>query len=61
MLNIVKHNMKYNYIDIKISIDKNKDLNVYGYENEFMQAILNIVNNAKDALLNNNEKNSFLF
>lgn len=57
MLNIVKHNMKYNYITIKIDVAEDTNLIVYGYENEFMQAILNIVNNAKDALLNNSEKN----
>ena len=57
MLNIVKHNMKYNYINIKINVNKHKNLKVYGYENEFMQAILNIINNAKDAVLNNDIKN----
>jgi len=57
MLNIVKHNMKYNYINIEIDIKNDKNLNVYGFENEFMQAILNIINNAKDALLSNDEKN----
>lgn len=57
MLNIVKHNMKYNYINIKIEIQDNSNLEIYGFENEFMQAILNIVNNAKEALLQNSEKN----
>lgn len=57
MLNIVRHNMKYNYINVTINVEKNTKLNVFGYENEFMQAILNIINNAKDALLINNEKN----
>ena len=56
MLNIVKHNMKYNYINISIKNDKNINLNIYGYENEFMQAVLNILNNAKEALLHNTEK-----
>ena len=59
LLNIVKHNLKYNYIDINIIIKENTNLNIYGYENELMQAILNIINNAKDALLvnkNNNRK-----
>jgi len=56
LLNIVKHNMKYNYINIIIS-KTDKPLKLYGYQNEFMQALLNIINNAKDALLNNNEKN----
>lgn len=57
MLNIVQHNMKYNYINISIIEDENINLNIYGYENEFMQAVLNILNNAKDALLSNSEKN----
>ena len=57
MLNIVKHNMKYNYIKMDINVEDNTYLHVYGYQNEFMQAILNIINNAKDALLNNDEKN----
>ncbi len=56
MFNIVQHNMKYNYINITISEEKNINLNIYGYENEFMQAVLNILNNAKEALLNNSEK-----
>ena len=57
MLNIVKHNLKYNYIEVKVNIDEGVNPSVYGYENEFMQALLNIVNNAKEALLNNSEKN----
>jgi len=59
LLNIVKHNLKYNYIDVNINIHPNTNLKIYGYENELMQAILNIINNAKDALLvneNNNRK-----
>mgnify|MGYP003571688898 CR=1 FL=1 len=57
MLNIVRHNMKYNYVDVQINVTPETNLMVYGYENEFMQAILNIVHNAKDALLQNSEKN----
>ena len=57
LLNIVKHNLKYNYIDVNITIQKNTNLIIYGYENELMQAILNIINNAKDALLVNDSKN----
>ena len=56
MLNIVRHNMKYNYITVSVNVAENTQLNVFGYENEFMQALLNIINNAKDALLHNNEK-----
>ncbi|NVJ52359.1 MAG: PAS domain S-box protein [Campylobacteraceae bacterium] len=57
MLLIVHHNMKYNSIKISIEIDNNTDLEVLGYKNEFMQSFLNIVNNAKDALLGQDYKN----
>ena len=60
MFNIVQHNMKYNYINIHVTEKKDLNLDIYGYPNEFMQAILNIINNAKDALLNNDEKNRHL-
>ena len=59
LLNIVKHNMKYNYISININ-NRNDSLKIYGFQNEFMQALLNIINNAKDALLKNSEKNRFI-
>jgi len=57
LLNIVKHNLKYNYINVDIIIKPNTNLVIYGYENELMQAILNIINNAKDALLINENNN----
>ncbi|RXJ78360.1 ATP-binding protein [Arcobacter sp. F2176] len=57
MLEIIHHNIKYNSININLDIRENTNLNVYGYKNEFMQSFLNIVNNAKDALLNNDYKN----
>lgn len=56
MLQIVHHNMKYNNIKISLDIEENTNLNVYGYKNEFMQSFLNIINNAKDALLNKDYK-----
>ncbi|NQY95237.1 MAG: CHASE3 domain-containing protein, partial [Campylobacteraceae bacterium] len=38
---------------IEINIDKN-DFRVMGHDSEFQQVILNLINNAKDALLDNN-------
>ncbi|QDF27887.1 sensor histidine kinase [Halarcobacter anaerophilus] len=57
MLQIVHHNMKYNNIKISLYIKEDTKLEVYGYKNEFMQSCLNIVNNAKDALLSKDYKN----
>jgi signal transduction histidine kinase len=57
MLEIVNHNLKYNNINIDLNIEEKTDLIVNGYKNEVMQSILNIINNARDALLNNHYKN----
>jgi len=50
MLNIINHTIKYNYIDITVDISNATNLMVSGYKNEFMQTLLNIVNNAKDQI-----------
>lgn len=60
MLDIVHHNMKYNNIDISLVIEKNTNCEVFGYKNEFMQSFLNIINNAKEQLLNNDYKNRII-
>ncbi|GGD31427.1 sensor histidine kinase [Malaciobacter pacificus] len=57
MLEIVNHNMKYNSIKISVEVQEGTNLLVTGYKNECMQTFLNIVNNAKDALLNNDYRN----
>ena len=57
ILQIVSHNIKYNYIDVDIKVFENTNTNIYGYRNEFMQSTLNIINNAKDELLKNDLKN----
>ncbi len=57
ILEIVNHNIKYNYINVNIEVLKNTNTNIYGYRNEFMQSVLNIINNAKDELLKNDLKN----
>jgi signal transduction histidine kinase/ABC-type uncharacterized transport system substrate-binding protein len=56
LLNIVQHTLKYNYIKVDINILPNTTLEIFGYENELMQAILNIINNSKDALIKNKNK-----
>ena len=57
MLDIVNHNIKYNYINININIKKDTKLIVNGYRNEFMQSFLNIINNAKDELIKHDFNN----
>ena len=57
MLEIVNHNIRYNYINIDINVKDNTNLDVSGFRNEFMQSILNIINNAKDELIKNDLKN----
>jgi len=48
-LNIVKSTLKYHHIDIKINCDEN--LKIRGYKNEYSQAIINIISNGKDILI----------
>lgn len=56
MIDIVRHNMKYNYIDVNIVVAPDTHLLISGYRNELMQTLLNIVNNAKDAIIREKEK-----
>jgi len=58
MMDIIRHNMKYNYIDVNIEVAANTDLMINGYRNELMQTLLNIVNNAKDAIIRAKDKKS---
>lgn len=53
MLKIIKHTIKYNYINVEINKTNASNLVVSGYKNEFMQILLNIINNAKDAIVLN--------
>ncbi|MDC0933181.1 ABC transporter substrate binding protein [Arcobacteraceae bacterium] len=50
VLNIIERQLKYSYLDFNIQYLEN-DLMVYGYKNEFMQVLITILNNAKDAIL----------
>ncbi|WP_419763672.1 MAG: cache domain-containing protein [Arcobacter sp.] len=52
---IVKPNLDFNHIELLIDIKENYKLD--GYKNEYSQAIMNIISNAKDILLEKNIKN----
>ena len=51
VLSIMKSSLKDKNIKVLIKIDK--DIKIYGYESEFEQVILNILSNAKYALVKN--------
>jgi len=53
---LIKANInKYN---IEIIENYDDDLNIENYEQDLMQILMNILNNAKDALINNNERDN---
>jgi len=60
-ISIVGASMKKN--DIALLINNEGDFSFSGYENELTQACINIINNAKDALLENltNEEDKYIF
>jgi signal transduction histidine kinase len=47
-LSIVNPTLKNNYIDAIVELEE--DLEILGFENELIQAFINIINNAKDAI-----------
>ncbi len=60
ILSIIDHTIRYNHIEIIIEVEKNSNLLIYGYKNEFMQSLLNIINNAKDQILKEKGSNKTL-
>jgi signal transduction histidine kinase/ABC-type uncharacterized transport system substrate-binding protein len=56
MLEIIRHNIKYNYIDVQVNVEANTNLMILGYKNELMQTLLNIVNNAKESIIKEKSK-----
>ncbi len=59
-LSIVNPSLKNSYIELISDIDST--LEIYGYENELIQAFINIINNSKDILVTNeNIENKYIF
>ncbi len=58
VMNIIEQTLKNNNIELKLDIDEGARLK--GYLNEYNQVILNLVSNAKDAILNKNVKNPWI-
>lgn len=55
---ILRASLKYHLIEF--TLDKNESVEVMGYPNEFAQAILNILSNAKDVLIDRNIEKPFI-
>lgn len=51
LLKIVEHSLKHSYINVTVTCTENDIYDTYGYQNEFKQSILNIINNAKYSIL----------
>ena len=47
-INLISAQLKESFVEVELHVDKK--CRVYGFESEFQQVILNIVNNARDAL-----------
>jgi len=57
ILEIIGKQLFYANIDLKLYyINNNKNQYIYGYENEFKQVILNIINNAKNKIIDDENK-----
>ena len=58
-LHIMELAIKNNHIEVIVDIQK--DININGYSNELTQAIINIFNNSVDALIQNDQKQRYIF
>lgn len=57
--NILEATLKNNAITFELNIENDK-LSLYGYKNEFSQVILNLLNNAKDALIEKQIEHAYI-
>jgi len=58
VMTIISSSLEYNNINVGIEIDKKIKVNTY--LNEYQQVVLNIMNNAKDVLMESNKKNRLI-
>jgi len=58
-LHLVEGSIKTNNINLILDLDK--DINITGYENELIQCLINIFNNAKDILIEKDIKDKLIF
>lgn len=58
IFDIVGKQIFYFNIDVNLKYE-NKDILIYGYENELKQVLLNIINNAKNKIVKINEQKDF--
>jgi len=57
---IIAKQLFYSNISLKINYHANeKDLLIFGYENEFKQVLLNLINNAKNKIIEKNSNKKF--
>lgn len=50
-IKIIKMTLNYNHININFSNELDEKVYIIGYENEFKQTIINIINNSKDSIV----------
>jgi PAS domain S-box-containing protein len=55
IIEIIGKQIFYSNIILEINYLKDEEILIYGYENEFKQVLLNIINNAKNKLVEKNE------
>lgn len=58
-LHLIEGKLKSN--NIKIILDLDEDIQLNGYENELLQCLMNIVNNSRDVLVENNIETRLIF
>ncbi|RXJ53779.1 histidine kinase [Candidatus Marinarcus aquaticus] len=56
---VIEHNIKYNYIELSVKFKDQEDFTILGYQNEFKQALISIINNAIDGIKKRKQKEEF--